>query len=130
MGVKAEQRFYKLNREHFDREARRNPESRGTEILSTQGRIQDLEEALKAEREKNKRAMACIGRLRCYLSDARRQTAEARADAKFQHELMMGWLRTSEKNKRAWIYVSRMLRDLCTPEQIDRWREENRENEA
>jgi len=125
MGGRAENRFRKHSREHFDRELKGKQDQIETSTMFEE--LQDLRSRLKIETEKNERAMSCIKRLRVRLTGAQRRTAEARADAKKEHQEMMTWLRAFNAKNRAWRKLSRLVRELCDPVEVAQWREENRE---
>ena len=127
MGAAQEKRFLKFNREYFDR-FMDSPAVREREHVSNlEDEVKTLRAQLRESQAELARAKNCVERQRVYLSAAYEQVSEARALAELNHGEMMKWFRAFRNKNRAWLKLSRMVRELNAPEIIARWREEHKD---
>jgi hypothetical protein len=77
------------------------------EIVTAQGR--EIDRQAKMLRKRKALALTLLSEVRFLRRDAR------------------DWRKTATKNMRRWQYVSRILRALCTPQQVSEWRKEHGE---
>ena len=118
MGAAAYARGSHAIRVSIDQDAKEHP----ARDIHTANRVDSLMEIVTAQgREIDRQAKL----LRKRTSLARTLISEAR----FLRKDARGWRATALKNSRRWRYVSRILRALCTPEQVAEWRREHDERD-
>jgi hypothetical protein len=127
MSVKQEQRFQRANREHFDRQVEAARDRLDAGFLA--GQIEDLQAQLEQERAKNQRALACVQRQRAYLDAAYDRQRELQAEVELEQERGRIWRQRYFSKASAWMKLSTLVRDLCSPLEVARWREANRDRQ-
>ena len=129
MGVKAENRFKRLTRRYYD-ELLDSPAVREREhVNNLEDEIRMLRAQLRETQTTLARAQNCVQRQRVYLSAAYEQVLEARAESQRRHGETMKWFRAFQAKNRAWLKLSQMVRDLVSPDDVCRWREDHQDEE-
>lgn len=126
MSVKSEKRFAQFSLEQF--RAQIEGAKDRLEVGFLADRVIELEKALRDERARNVKAMACIERQRASITYAHHRNAELLNEISELKAERSKYIKWYFERDRAWRYVSRIVRDLCSPSDVEQWRKDNETN--
>lgn len=124
MSVKAENRYRMHSRRQTDAALDTKAVRERQRAASVEDEIAQLRERLSAAEADLRRARQCVERQRVYLTAAYNQVSELRGEVGRLIADRAKWISAFMRKDRAWRYVSRIVRDLCAPSDVAKWREE------